>query len=307
MHSFPSVDKQPSLAQAWLDAIQRDNSRWKPSLSTSVCSLHFKPEDFVTFSTTKCSRHNRGSLKRRRLKEDAIPTIGLGSPSDRATQTKGQPFLGFTRNEELAMFTQDDDPLETEDDHQNIDDHQDDENETPPIIEESDLSSQSELKSLPNASRPKPIAVCSRTHEELRNENNSQDQHESIELDNNEEPQMVEDHLDPPNEMGKCWKDIPNVKPIESSGELYKILSEIAIKLPDDFHLLKRPKVSLVKMLTSEAKGLRVEASVEINHDLTYKVFYKNKEVAVPAAPDKIRYLGDACRIIEAFLKTINS
>ena len=54
----------------------------------------------------------------RRLKEDAIPTIGLGSPSDRATQTKGQPFLGFTRNEELAMFTQDDDPLETEDDHQ---------------------------------------------------------------------------------------------------------------------------------------------------------------------------------------------
>ena len=122
---------------------------------------------------------------------------------------------------------------------------------------------------------------------------------------------MVEDHfehLDKPNEMGKCWKDIPNVKPIESSGELYKILSEIATKLPDGFHLLKcPPKVSLVKMLTSEAKGLRVEASVEINHDLTYKVFYRNKEVAVPAAPDRIRFLGDACKIIEAFLKIINS
>jgi len=233
MHRFPCIDKQPGLAQAWLDAIQRDNSGWRPSLR--VCSLHFRPEDFVSLSTdtnkARASRNFQNScLKFRRLKENAVPTIGLGSSGSAEDfyKTKRQNRLIHTKKEEFTIFT-DDDPLAKNSDN---------------YISESEDSEPSETV---------------------------------------KEPDL----------------------PVLSSVELYQLLSENREKLPEGFQLLKFPKVSLIKTLASEAKGLRIEASIEINHDLTYKVFYRNKEVAVPAAPDRIRFLCDTNKIIEAFLKLI--
>ena len=166
----------------------------------------------------------------RRLKENAVPTIGLGSSAKHLYKTKRQNRLIHTKKEEFTIFT-DDDPLAKKGDN---------------YISEIEDSETSETF---------------------------------------EEPDL----------------------PVVSSSELYQLLSENREKLPEGFQLLKFPKVSLIKTLASEAKGLRIEASIEINHDLTYKVFYRNKEVAVPAAPDRIRFLCDTNKIIEAFLKLINS
>ena len=164
------------------------------------------------------------------MKENAVPTIGLGSSGSAEDfyKTKRQNRLIHTKKEELTIYV--DDPLAKKSDN---------------YISESEVSETSETV---------------------------------------EEPDL----------------------PVVSSSELYQLLSENREMLPEGFQLLKFPKVSLIEILASEAKGLRIEASIEINHDLTYKVFYRNKEVAVPAAPDRIRFLCDTNKIVEAFLKLIN-
>ena len=76
-HFFPKDKKRREL---WIKAIPRD--KWKPSKASIVCSLHFSDDDFKTErQDSNPSRKKFGSLKRRRLKENAVPTKFPGLPS----------------------------------------------------------------------------------------------------------------------------------------------------------------------------------------------------------------------------------
>ena len=74
-HSFPLHDKQ--LLEGWLKRIARKD--FTPTKYSRLCSLHFKPEDFVTESTDQQIRRrkNRSSalLVKKRLKGDVLPSI----------------------------------------------------------------------------------------------------------------------------------------------------------------------------------------------------------------------------------------
>ena len=80
-HSFPLHDKQ--LLQRWLKRIARKD--FTPTKLSRMCSLHFKPEDFVTESNDQQIRRrkNRSNalLVKKRLKGNALPSIFKDAPS----------------------------------------------------------------------------------------------------------------------------------------------------------------------------------------------------------------------------------
>ncbi len=80
-HLFP---RDPEKRQLWIKAIPRDD--WIPSAKSVICSLHFSQSDFKTERTDSNSRRKLGELKRKRLKEDAIPRIFPGLPSYLSSQ-----------------------------------------------------------------------------------------------------------------------------------------------------------------------------------------------------------------------------
>lgn len=81
-HEFPIL-----IADKWVEAVNRQGtttSLWWPADRSTVCSLHFKDEDFRT------------GLKLRRLKDDAIPSI---FPCYPAHSTRKLQKLRRTSNE----------------------------------------------------------------------------------------------------------------------------------------------------------------------------------------------------------------
>ena len=80
-HAFPLHDQQ--LLQAWLKRLARKDIT--PTKYSKLCSIHFTPEDFVTESNDQSNRPKRKKeytkLIRRRLKNDAYPTIFTNLPS----------------------------------------------------------------------------------------------------------------------------------------------------------------------------------------------------------------------------------
>ena len=80
-HSFPLHDKQ--LLQGWLKRIARKD--FTPTKYSRLCSLHFKPEDFVKESNDQQIRRrkNRSSalLVEKCLKGNVLPSIFKNVPS----------------------------------------------------------------------------------------------------------------------------------------------------------------------------------------------------------------------------------
>ena len=74
LHKFPT---DPALLNSWLRSIPRDD--FVPSANARLCSLHFTPKDFITESVDD-SRKKR-PLQKRRLKNDAVPTVFPCVPS----------------------------------------------------------------------------------------------------------------------------------------------------------------------------------------------------------------------------------
>lgn len=60
------------MQRKWLRAISRDIS---PTKNTRVCSLHFTSDDFVTERRDTNLRRLRGPLRRKMLKEGAVPSV----------------------------------------------------------------------------------------------------------------------------------------------------------------------------------------------------------------------------------------
>ena len=89
-HCVPWNDKE--LLAKWLHAHPRQD--WTPSQYTRLCSLHFKPDDFVVERTDQQARRKRkfDSLKlpNRRLKDGVIPSIFAITPAY-LVKTQTQP------------------------------------------------------------------------------------------------------------------------------------------------------------------------------------------------------------------------
>ena len=67
-HCFP---KDPIKRAKWIQAIPRRN--WNPLKKAVICSLHFDKEDFKDNRIDSNTSRDLGALKRKCLKEDAIP------------------------------------------------------------------------------------------------------------------------------------------------------------------------------------------------------------------------------------------
>jgi hypothetical protein len=74
-HIFPKDDLK---RQQWIKAIPRTN--WTPAVNAVVCSLHFEDCDYKSQRSDKNSSRDRGELKYKRLKDDAVPRIFPGLP-----------------------------------------------------------------------------------------------------------------------------------------------------------------------------------------------------------------------------------
>ncbi|QQP34562.1 Putative LOC100205425, partial [Caligus rogercresseyi] len=90
---------------------------------------------------------------------------------------------------------------------------------------------------------------------------------------------------------------------VKSAEELYeKLLND---PLPSGFLLLKTPKLSLIKLETSEDKGLQIKLSLEIDDNLTFRMFkdhhiIDNSEVSHCLSNkllDRIEFVSEAINI----------
>ena len=75
-HRFP---KDPRMRELWIKAIPRAD--WVPTVHSRVCSLHFVKSDFKVDRNDSNKNRNRGELKTRCLKKNAIPRVFPGCPS----------------------------------------------------------------------------------------------------------------------------------------------------------------------------------------------------------------------------------
>ncbi|XP_040575415.1 uncharacterized protein [Lepeophtheirus salmonis] len=87
IHRFPN---NPTRRLKWIAAIKKVRNNWDyPESSKTIvvlCSLHFQPGDFTYESkdsnpSRKKMKINDGKVKKRRLKEDAVPSIYSNLPS----------------------------------------------------------------------------------------------------------------------------------------------------------------------------------------------------------------------------------
>lgn len=81
-HIFPAdVD----LKRKWIRAIPRSTENQEPTKNSRVCGLHFLEEDFILYSQDDDMLKKEGleskSLERRRLKDNAIPSVFPNLPS----------------------------------------------------------------------------------------------------------------------------------------------------------------------------------------------------------------------------------
>ena len=80
-HKFPI--KNEELLRVWFKRVARKD--FKPIQYPRLCSLHFKPEDFIKDSTDQLLRRKRRrqdpKLEKSRLKHDAIPSVFQDLPT----------------------------------------------------------------------------------------------------------------------------------------------------------------------------------------------------------------------------------
>ena len=74
-HSFPL--NNPEFLRAWIKRLARKD--FNPAKYSRLCSLHFKPGDFVSHSSDQQARRKRKresiQLEKKRWKNDAVPSI----------------------------------------------------------------------------------------------------------------------------------------------------------------------------------------------------------------------------------------
>ena len=86
IHQFPSHAKQnPEKEALWIAKVPR--AVWKPNKDSDlwICQMHFRESDYLTESRDSDLRRKRKrintALSRRRLNDDAYPSVWPGSPA----------------------------------------------------------------------------------------------------------------------------------------------------------------------------------------------------------------------------------
>jgi len=86
-HAFPLNNRE--LCERWMKANPRKD--FAPTKHSKLCSLHFKPTDFVEVhrdsNQQRMKAYADNSLVRRHLKEDAVPSVFPNAPSYLSTTT----------------------------------------------------------------------------------------------------------------------------------------------------------------------------------------------------------------------------
>ena len=101
MHVFPQNEKQRSK---WTQFVRRHRAGFTPSKSSVLCSIHFKPTDFVRRIDIN-SGANAEATKMRRLEIGAIPTIdAAGAAPTRPQSKRDQRYMKKVRYLHNASF-----------------------------------------------------------------------------------------------------------------------------------------------------------------------------------------------------------
>ena len=79
--SLPRKDKSPERRKKWIKRVGRDPDTFDPGSTSCVCELHFDESSFITERQDSDKYRKRSAvLLKKRLREDAIPTILPGGP-----------------------------------------------------------------------------------------------------------------------------------------------------------------------------------------------------------------------------------
>lgn len=106
MHRFPSDDQ---VCAQWVEALNRPN--WWPKTQSRVCSIHFQNSDFIEESQDQQTRRKKRKflqgqqkLKRRRLRNEAVPTIFPIQYPPSTTKLDEPDFEGVTTEDFVCSF-----------------------------------------------------------------------------------------------------------------------------------------------------------------------------------------------------------
>ena len=72
MHVFPKNEKQ---RRQWVQFVRRHRAGFTPTSASALCSVHFKPTDFVRRIDIDVGSSSSSMTSQRRLEVGAIPTI----------------------------------------------------------------------------------------------------------------------------------------------------------------------------------------------------------------------------------------
>ena len=82
--AFPKHKENPEKRVKWIAKVPRENWHPKNESKLFICEKHFQENDIVATSTDSNNRHKQKKqsevLGHKRLKEDTVPCIWLGSP-----------------------------------------------------------------------------------------------------------------------------------------------------------------------------------------------------------------------------------
>ena len=72
MHVFPKNEQQ---RKQWVQFVRRHRAGFTATATSALCSIHFKPTDFVRRADIDVGASSANVTRRRRLEVGAVPTI----------------------------------------------------------------------------------------------------------------------------------------------------------------------------------------------------------------------------------------
>ena len=95
MHRFPFLNSENPIAQRrrkkWIDFVLSKRKNWVPGKTSSLCSVHFKEEDFQFRLDSKMKR----SLKSDEIGICVYPSIHAGTEVEEAPSKRERRMVSF--------------------------------------------------------------------------------------------------------------------------------------------------------------------------------------------------------------------
>jgi len=302
VHRYPhfQVPSDQELGDKWIEVIGPKNV---PTVNSGVCSLHFKPEDFITISVDSGSgvgRERGRKLKKRRLKPYAVPSIfntvhpvvPMGRPriksgpgpktkSRQAEPDHSPPVVKNPSNQQVQCDSQ------------------------PPTFEQftiNQLKKGKKLKVKETAELKEEFSA----NQELANFGDavydymggSEEEVDTDSMQDFDEPNFHESVNIKEEGMDEDQSSM------STAGDLYQKLSKE--KLPSDFTLLsKDSKILLAKIAFTLDRGPVITSGLQIDNDLSFTIFSEQcllenslvSQCLAPGSDGKLRMASEAINI----------